>query len=435
MNLTNLEAKSADDLRSLCRQLNVKGAKTKEEMVAGIIASQAVRAKASPKAKQAAKPKASSTSKKQIASDVAAGLGAICWFDLSDTAITPTKLRKILADEGEDSVTVPSINAVNAVRTASRSYRKGRGHADRYRADLAYEDDDKIEVGILQRVQVDDHTVEWQQVDACTFAKDSKTFTETAKTAEADEYKALAEKRMKYLDHNFVRPEVIQASLGRMGAFSLRRQGGCYYVPVQNMDALERLQRIVERIGTCTLDFTHVMATDAGRQAISREAQGTLEGEVREVCEQLDRWAESTRRVTSSSEASVLATFGDIRARARLYADALSVTLEGVEAKVAEAETRAREILAGQPEVSEGKISDRVMKRAEDLVDLVKEHKDGTLWVSPKSMMKAGFSEAATRNSGMWGPTKSNVQAMATLGYRCRLFPKVGLQLIPSAQQ
>lgn len=384
LDLNNLEDKKVRELRELAGQLGVTG-KNKEELIAAIVASAQVREAAKPRARKGKPeqpdscaeavadlaspveptqepqqepqqepepapkppPRDCKARKADAAAKVAQGLGSMVWWDLGDAKVRPDALRDILREEGSD-IEVPDIDPLQAVKGAAQSWRQGRGKADRYRTEVVHDDGQSVTVGLLKREQVGPGEVAWRQVDAVTYdAQGSERDPGT--TAEAASFRELARDRMTYLDHSFVRPEVLQASLAGMHAFTLRRQGGVYYVPARYDDDLQALVRIVTRIGSCELDVVSVAQTEAGRKALAREAEGSLEAQLNDITEKLDAWQESSRRVREDSQASVLAGFVDLRDRAALYADALQVGLDALLDRVGQAEERCREIIGAQP--------------------------------------------------------------------------------------
>jgi hypothetical protein len=380
------------------------------------------------------------TGSSKVAQAVADGLGAIAWWDLYDTQVSPTRLRSILAHEGLN-VDVPDIDQGAAVRRAAREWHQGRGNADRYRAEVVHETATTLRIGLLKREQVSDDEVKWEQVDAIEFDVVSAMWSTMGTTELANGFITLADERRAYHDHMFIRPAILMASLAQMGAFGLRRQGGCYYVPIQKVADLERLQRVIGAIGNCALDYTHVAATDAGRAALGKEATATLEQALTEVAEQLDSWSESTRKVGTNSEASMLATFADIRARANLYTDALSMSLDAIVSKVEEAEQRARDIIAGKATTDDGTerksykpttATDKNIARAKALVDAALDTEHGK-FATVEAVQAAGFSMSATKYASDWSTGYSLDLAFASLGKRAKLLPGKGVLITDRA--
>jgi len=284
-----------------------------------------------------------------LSHDLRAGLGVLVSWDLSNTSILPHDLRSILTVEGEDPAIVPDIDPAAAVKRATREWSQGRGAADRYRAEVVREDAGTVEVGILRRQRVDDHEVKWVQVDHVVFETTAGALVRGhgIGSDQAAAFSALADKRATYLDADWIRPGLVQARLAGWGAFRLSRHGGVEYVPVQHRENVERLARIVERIGDSRFDLVDVAATEASRKTIGSGARDNLAEALGEVTSKLDEWEKSTRSIPSHSVAAVLERFADVSMRAELYAGALEVSVDDLREKLDAAKVRARALLAG----------------------------------------------------------------------------------------
>lgn len=272
------------------------------------------------------------------------GLGALVWWGLSGTDITPADMRLILQAEGMDPGIVPDIDSTAAIKAAARSWSRGRGNQERYRSDVLSNGGAAVTVAI-QRRAVTGARVDWLQVDSVTW--DGQRWTDPGTLAESSDFRQQADHKRLHLDHDWIRPGLIQAELARMSACSLRDQGGVYYVPVQYMKELDRLQRVVGRIGSSALHIAHISPTEAGRRAIQASAAQSVESVLGELVSQLDGWADRSARIPERDAAGVLLEFKALKDRAGLYATALEVSLDDLQAAIKEAEDRARELIDG----------------------------------------------------------------------------------------
>lgn len=276
--------------------------------------------------------------------DISQGLGALVWWSLTDTKITPDRMRAILTSEGADASIVPDIDPSSAIKRSTREWSQGRGHADRFRAEVASDSSDLV-VGILRREQVNAAEVRWVQVDALTFDHTGSVI-DAPFTDEGRSFLGTATDYMNHLDHNWIRPAIIQAGLKDANACSLRDRGGVFYVPRQSGAKLDQLVRIIGQIGACHLDVVTVSATGSSQQAIGRGASASLRDDLGELLTQIAGWKDSARKVASSSGASVLCQLVELRQRADLYADALSISLDDLTDAVDEARAEAERLLA-----------------------------------------------------------------------------------------
>lgn len=278
------------------------------------------------------------------------GLGALCYWELSDCAITPDSLRAVLTVLGEDPSVVPDIDPASAASRASREWGQGRGNDTRYRAEVVNRDSDRIEVGILERQRVSVNEVKWVQVDATIVTVDSVTGAYTGAytvngTSQASAYRDLFLKRLAHLDADWIRPHLIQARLDAVSAFAVRRQGGVVFVDRTHLEQVERLARIVRSIGDSSFDIVHVAATGESHKSIARAANAYLEEQLNELTSKLDGWNERARAPRIDAVEGLLEQVGDLVLRGGLYADVLQVTMEGVNDRLATVKSRAMALL------------------------------------------------------------------------------------------
>lgn len=275
----------------------------------------------------------------------AQGLGALVWWNLETTAVTPDALRGILASEGADPSIVPSIEAAGAIKRATREWRKGAGKADRYRAEIVRESSDEIVVGILRRAQVSRDEVEWRQIEDLRFDLVSGTWTTLGTLPESGDFRAIADEFRTHLDHAWIRPNIVVDGLRAASAVSLRSRGGVYYVPASHEAELDRLARILGRIGGCSLDVIHAQATPSSRASIASGASETLRSELGETIERIRSWREGAKRVYANAGATVISELADLASRASLYELALETSLGDLRAEIEAARKEAAEIL------------------------------------------------------------------------------------------
>lgn len=284
-----------------------------------------------------------------LGSHLSAGLGALVMWELSETAITPQRLRGLLDALGENSAIVPDIDPASAVARASREWGLGRGNETRYRAEVVLRETDRVEVGVLERRRVASNEVEWVQVDRVICDLDSNgALAGVWSYGGADQSTpliALIRNRAEHLDTDWIRPNLIQARLDAVGALNVRRQGGVMFVARQHLEEVERLARVVRAIGTSSFDIVHVEATRESVATVQRAANGYLEEQLNEVVAKLDDWAEKSRAPRSDAVAGLVEQVGDLVLRGGLYADVLQVTMEGINERLAVVKSRALALL------------------------------------------------------------------------------------------
>lgn len=280
-------------------------------------------------------------------------IGHLVWWQMEDSKIAPDALRAILADEGLDPSAVPDIDEPAAVRRAARQWTQGRGNATRYRSEVVYDDGRRIEVGVLRREQVDAHEVKWVQVDVVAYDVDSNGGVLRDRyvgngTGEADAVAEDVDGAVRFLDHEWIRPNLVQNRLGAMGALNVRRAGAVAFVASRYEAQLRQLQRVVRRIGASEFEAAKIAPDDAAtRETVLRHAGQNLTEAVTALLGRVAEWESSSRSVPAHAAASILAEYADISERGELYSAALGAAIEGLREKLDDAATRARGILSG----------------------------------------------------------------------------------------
>ncbi len=276
----------------------------------------------------------------------AAGPGALVWWTLHNTRITPDAMRQILRDEGDDPSSVPDIDPTSRIRKVGRSWRSGaRTGDDRFRAEVAMDDGMEIVIGILQREQVTGRKVAWVQVDNLVWDQVMNTWISKGASDQAKEFHNECRIAMTHLDHEWLRPKLLTPRLTGAG-FKLRP--GVFFVPTSLLDRAAKLQRIIKRVGACSLHIAHIEATPASQAALGSAARDSIVSSLDDVMDRLDAWTTRSRKITDAQESKVMLELQDLRNRADLYADALKIRLDDLGTAVDDAMGEAKRILTAQ---------------------------------------------------------------------------------------
>lgn len=277
------------------------------------------------------------------------GMGALCFWEMADTKVTPDNLRAILAGEGLQ-INVPDIEPEGAIRRAARNWSAGRA-TDKYRADpVEIGDPTKIKICILHR-QEDGaggrKSARWETIESVVFDLTTRTWTSSASTPEVIGFIGLADDYMANLDHNWIRPNVIQKRLQEMRAFSLKSSSGLWYVTESQLEELAGLQRVVAAIGRSAMFVIHVGDTSQSQGAIQQAARSALTESLSELEARMEVWMESTRKIRSDAIETTLSEFAELIQRADLYQGALQIRMEDLTERIAAARAQASAIIDG----------------------------------------------------------------------------------------
>jgi hypothetical protein len=278
------------------------------------------------------------------------GLGAIVTWDLQGTRITPADLRAVLAAEGltAEAAAVPDLDPRNAVKRAAREWAQGRGNAARYRAEVVREDAGSVQVGILRHERVSQDEVRWVQVDTLTCDLSTGAWTAAVGLPEGADLIALATERATYLDHSYVRPELLQRKMDAWKAFPLRRQGGAYFIPAAFDGELQALQRVVGKLGDSALSCYHLAPTTQTTQAVHEGAREHAGATIRTLRAKITGWQERAGTVRSDAVAHMLEELRTLRGDVQFYSDSLQVAMDDMLADLDAAVADARALSAAE---------------------------------------------------------------------------------------
>lgn len=152
--------------------------------------------------------------------------------------------------------------------------------------------------------------------------------------------------RMRFLDHRWIRPNVLAHAMEQAKAMNLRSGSGFYFAPRQHMEEMRRLRRVVRRIGGSSLRLA-VVGNDADTvESVTEAARDNMVAAINGVQEQLKGWADSKRKVRSDSQANVLEQLAGLISVAETYEAALGVRLDDLRSDIEGARRRALSLIA-----------------------------------------------------------------------------------------
>lgn len=286
--------------------------------------------------------------------------GSIVTWTLSETKITPDAMRALLAAEGEDPNIVPTIDPVAAIKRATREWRPtSAGDKGRYRAEVAVDEVNRLVLNVLRR-DVLSEKAEWYAIGSVEWSAKNGFGRATGIGTHATIYIQKGEQFMAavveqaetyclYLDHTWIRPGYIQKRLAEMAPAKVRDRGALY-IPPQFSDDLDRLARVIGKIGESSLDIFDIVPSPRSVASTSNAVRTSLAERINEMKAQIAEWKGRARRTREDAIGNVITEFKDLRDRAQLYADALSMQVDDLQAEIDEATKDARALLLGEEE-------------------------------------------------------------------------------------
>lgn len=134
------------------------------------------------------------------------------------------------------------------------------------------------------------------------------------------------------------------------GAVCVRREGGLYFVPADQRDALKRLRALVEGLPTDGvnepyLEMIGVPDEKEARREMARAVHRGFLAELRALDKELDDLRSKARTVQPDTIASRLAEYKAVSDRARTYADLLGMQQNAIAEAVTELQGKARALI------------------------------------------------------------------------------------------
>lgn len=273
-----------------------------------------------------------------------AGLGSIVWWSMEDARVTPATLQALLESYGFQ-LDVPDINIESQIRRNSRGTH-GRGGQDRLKGDIVYEDEDKIEVGLLRRRRLGEHEVLWEQYGSLQFSRETGALIGANHPQKCPLAKLITDRTAEavtYHGSQFIRERIVKPLLAQMKA--LRCRGGVYFVPRQNREQVYNLRSLVNGMSRSQMFVVDADNTSVSADDLSTNAAGSLREQLEEHLSTMAEWRKASRKVRGDVSERVLSDLDEMLETSEMWELALGVALDDIRGEVRKAKIRAAEIL------------------------------------------------------------------------------------------
>ncbi len=261
-------------------------------------------------------------------------VGDMLWWTLEDARIARDRLEEVWTAAGLSTAFLPEPpTPEKALRTAVREALVGQqGHLIR----LGKDDDDELVFAVVEEERDAAGNVRHQQVARVVLRKQ----VTPSLGSDAPDHPLVRAVRERYdgllTTHtpDDVRRALVK-TLASCAAVTLREHGGVYWVPAPFAGTLRHLQVAVAGIGASRVDVVPIHASPEASKALGDAARSALEQDLSVLTAEIedflqeppDRASTLTRR---------LATFDELRSKARLYHSVLQVQVVDLDARLDE---------------------------------------------------------------------------------------------------
>lgn len=283
-------------------------------------------------------------------------IGALTYFRGSNVWILPADFRAALDDNGFSDVEIMDLSKITvsrAVRSAdyfrTTDVRVDVIAVDGIAGKRVSSNASFVDFGLLNRVQVSDSEVRWEQFDSVRF--DRVAGWSGGQTETAAQFIETGKRWQTQIDYATVRKTTMDL-LGRVGAFPVGGSG-VLYVHGPQMTRFAAIRAVVGRVPGAKLHAIRVDPADPESvAAVGDAARESMTERVSAVVAKLGEWQERARGRKSTLE-NLLVDLQAVRDEAAGLCGALRFSTAEIEAAVAAATAEVRAALEGatNPEI------------------------------------------------------------------------------------
>lgn len=277
-------------------------------------------------------------------------LGTLFWWSLSENHVPHARLVELANNAGfDEKYILKPVSPIGAFRKAIRHVSKG------VKKDLLIRtvDDNPTSMflsvvmesrlaGVAQEAYDD---LSYAVLEKFRFDKDTGKFSSFNTVNTPADYEPLAPSvTAAYVYHTEHDTEDIRRIISnflKVNGVALRQAGGVYFVPAHHQDSLDSLCTVLKDTGSNATYQLKVFDTAHAKETLAAVAQNSLEEEIRQIEQQLDKFAfEKARESTLERK---LEGFEELRNRAAMFASVLNFKTSVIEEKI----NRVKAVVSG----------------------------------------------------------------------------------------
>ena len=266
-------------------------------------------------------------------------LGSLLWWSLNGNRVEHAQLEALAAQHNLPERFVP--HAIKPTQAFRRAWRHTASRlVDGQMLRPITETSDEVVVGLVREVaDAGTKDLEYDVLARITFDKHAARITSDRESIVVESVRCMYAHHLAHTTTDI--RAMLTGFLGEAGV-ALRESGGVYFVPSTHRQMLDALCAVVEAAGNNRTYRMPIVDTPAGRNTLRTIAERTLDEELRQLQDQLERFDDE--KVRASTLERKLETFGDLRSRVDLFARVLAFKADDLRNKigVTQAALRAR---------------------------------------------------------------------------------------------
>ena len=278
-------------------------------------------------------------------------LGTIVWWSLSDNNVPRQKLLNLASDNNLDEKYLPpEVKPTSAFR---RAWRHAISHLEEgLLLRPIVENDDAIVIGLVHETQKKSaKDLDYDLVVRIEYSKKNETLTFDRNvdfnTPEGKAVKAIDDLYQVHQSHDINDIRSIMTNFLYEVGIPLRESGGVYFVPAAYQQTLDSVCTVVKNCGRNSTYQLAVPDTIESHETLTVVAQSTLDSEIKQLQEQLDKLGTEDASVRETTWEKKLVLFDELRARVNLFAGVLNFKAEELTSKIGLIQAGIREKLGG----------------------------------------------------------------------------------------
>lgn len=259
----------------------------------------------------------------------AAHLGTLFWWDLANNNISHGDLELAADHQGFPREYLP------AQVKPHQAFKRAVSHAETMVPKgilIRKIKDDKKEcvIGIVSEIQ--DIAMKDLKYKTLSVIEFDKVTSHITNGASHDVVKTIHDLYIRHLNHDTDDIRKIMANFLNRSGVALRQSGGVYFIPAQFQPVLDSMCRLIEAVGSNATYQLKQFDTVATRMTLTTVATKSLDDEIRQMQEELDKFAfEKARKETLEGK---LDGFEELRARVNLFSGVLNFKADVLNSKI-----------------------------------------------------------------------------------------------------